>query len=735
MYEDNPNFLRQVDYLTRAIRTQKWNTVDDWLKDPNIDLAKKQIVLKSKCLTDQTFFGAHANPFHWACLFEAPSHILNRMIDVGGEDMLADKDTVYKSNGLIWAATNRGSLDVVQNIVSVDKNLITGTNRFGNNAVHMACRFNTDYEVIHFLFKTGGPEILTARNDFGEIPLHHACRYHFDLKVTKEMVSGPQGQMELLKIRDSNGLSSLAHAFEGEGSKELINFLLDEFDDHSGDDLLHKNTGSMLTWTNAQPQSIKAEFLKKHFIRRVLNSYFSHPLFLGILMCDFYSQLVLVWVYSFGIGAPIIQGSKALDNGHYFLLNIAIAWRVLREVLQIMTKPLDLYIVEAKYLMDITLLILVLRSSFSLSQAQELTNSEGVWICITTGFVWIHLIMVMSRLRYEVAVFVRAVKQIIFKLVPFYLITMLVVFSFGNMFYIATLVEKRECPINDNDIAILEGWTCNIWESYFTTFTMLLSTDWIYFNQPSLSLSTVIAMTFATIIGILLLNILIAEIGVVWSDVTEMGRLAFWSIRLSFIVEISLSFSSLCRLDARMISSSFESKALSSAESTRRIHLNSLSVVRYKDMESTLKVSPEERQFFLWYRNFTDANKPSFWTRMKVFLTRASISEILVPGKSFERVLSTNLQLSRVLLLLFYPVIPISLAITFTLGLLSWGFLWPRPMKKFLFDGPVVETADVRKTVEDTKESITKLKEEVEEMQMKLDRVVDLLKKSRDEWS
>ncbi len=732
----DPQYFREIATITRAINRRRWMIVEDWLNDANIDIDSKRVILKSKCLSESTFFGAYGNPFHWACLFEAPSHILVAMLDLGGVEMLEDKDTSFKANGLLWAVANRISLEVIKKIVELEGSILASTNKDGDNSLHLSCKYNADLEVVKFIIEEGGSDILTARNEEGQIPLHYACRFHTDQNVAKEMLYGSHGQKILLEVKDSNGLSCLAHAFDGDGDKDLIKFLFDEFENHDGDDLLHKNTISMLIWTNNQPKEVKEEFLRKPFIRRVLNSYFSHPLFLGTLMSDFYIQVYLVWVFSFCISPKIVQGAENLDHTIYIILNVSIGWKVLREMFQALTTPFNIYSAEGKRLLDITLLFLVLRSTIILRKPHKLTQLEGIWICITTGFVWIHLIMVLGRLRQEVAVFVRAVKEIIYQLVPFYLITMLVVFSFGNMFYIATLVENRDCHHKDDSEGILEGWTCTTAESYFTTFTMLLSSDWIYFNEPTLSLSTVLAMTFATIIGILLLNILIAEIGVVWGSSTTLGRIAFWAIRLSFIVEVSLSFNGICGLDTRRMvtPTKCDSKNLKSENSVRhtsRISFHTLRALDYKDMESNFDISAEERHFFIWYRRFLDVKKPPFLTRMKVFFTRAPLQEILIPSRAFEKALSTNPQISRALIIALYPIMPISIALTFIIGLFSWGFLWPSWMKENLFHGTINEPIDVGKNVEDTKESVKDLEEKMKNLQYQLDLMVDLLQEGQ----
>jgi ankyrin repeat protein len=725
----------EADHLSGYILHKQWTKLKEWIDDiqTNSSAERKRMVLQTVSSKEQHLNGHHLNPFHWALFAQVDNELLLKMIDIGGKGMLETVDADYESHSLIWAATNRIGLEVMQKIILVGGDaLIQATNRRGNNALHMACRFDQDYEIIHFLVEKGGMEALTARNEFGELPVHLACQCHFDTRVIELLIKRSCLDLRNSSLRDlvdKNGFSPIDHAFNSSGSKEVINYLLELFHDDKGDKMIHKNAVAMLSWIQEQREEDKHEFLRKPFVRRVLNKYSINPLYLSILMVDVYMQLVLVGIFSFGIHAKDIKLSEPLDSKIFFLLNVAVAWRTIREVLQWYSRPLKDRLSNWPGFVS---LILLVGSSAFLSVDRPLYSYEGSWICITTGVVWLNLIVVISNLRFEISVFVAAIRKIVVQLIPFLLTTGTIILAFGNMFYIARLVEDRECISPDDESGLLEGWFCTVQDSYFTTFTMFLSTDWVYFNRPAISLSIVLAYLFALVTGILLMNILIAEISNVYTDMREKGRLAFWSNRLSCVVEISHSFSGILRLEAKNLTKRpKDEKTLAQG----RIIFSNISTWIYRELDKTTE---EEKIFFLWFLRAKDVEKPNFISRMRVFLRRASIEDILFPGKAFERVVSDNTLFSRVLLSISYPIIPFLLTIQFLLGCVSFGLLWPYWMKKMMFAAPIAEPNQINENVIIAQYStrVEELEKKVDSMENKLDRILNAVeRRAPDEYS
>ncbi len=481
-FEDDPwnnnasSNWEEYGRLIAAIRNEHWTDVDDWIASEKTSADEKRRIMLTRS-KDYVFATSRAIPFHWACFYEAPDEILLKFIDLGGKDIAVQTDDNYGSNSLIWAVINRVSLDVVKKLVSLKADLpIMTTSQSGDNALHMACRFDQDLAVIKHLVRTGAPfDIVHQRNkEFGELPIHVASSNHMDVRVIQLLLNGDDGgDEETVKDKDGEGLSPLIHAYRDGAPPEIVEFLMDKYTKYQkGDNIVqvrHETALQMMKWASKQDGDVLKQFLSRPFVRKILNNYFIRPLYLGTLMCDLYVQIALVWVYT-NINQEIILGSEMINSFGLAVLYFGSAWRILREILQMLSIPLNLYVRDIWNYLDLLLIHFTVRSAFFFSHQHPLTGYEAGILTIATGFVWFHFILVLSNLRYEVCVFVFALQNVVLKLFPFYITSLIIVFSFGNMFYIANVIDNKDCEREGAN----EGFLCTLPESYFTTFTMLL---------------------------------------------------------------------------------------------------------------------------------------------------------------------------------------------------------------------------------------------------------------------
>jgi len=703
--------LDEHDRLIEWISNENWEEIRNWLKAESSSSSGsyRGIMLTQSKLC--VLPNVHAIPFQWACMQVAPEDILLKFIEIGGKELALAVDSLFGSNSLIWASTNQVKLEVIEKLTSIQdlNNLVMVTNKYKNNALHMACRFQQTFSVIQHLVQKGAPyEIIHKKNEFGELPLHLASSHHTDTDVLELLVNEVDGG-KTLKEKDEEGFNPLVHAYKYDAPTEIVEYLADKIldaDDFSNDtssirkgkvQVKHKTALVMLTWASKQNDEVLQRLLSQAFVRNVLNGYFIHPLFLSILMCDLYMQLILVSVYSFSINKDIIYGSGALRGAELVCLLIALSWKLVREGMQIVTIPFNLYVADIWNWLDILLLILTAPTLYTLSYQHELGATEGLLLTLTTGIVWLHLILVLSNLFFEVCVFTVALRNVVLKLFPFFITTLFIVFSFGNMFYIANAIETKGCLDDEGEGGVYEGWLCTLPDSYFTTFTMLLGANWIKFGQPSLKVTTLLSMAFAIIIGLILLNILIAEIGNVYTEMRERGRHSFWTNRLSFITEICFA------LPMRYVPSLIQLK--DSSELTR-FDFNGQTVGNwdYKELDTMRRqrtISQEEMNFFLWWREKKDVKTPSLHARVKVFMKRSPFIDMVLPGRVLERVLSKAKRaeptpyLIRVMIICVSPFNFAAMLLTFAVGLVTFGMAWPKSLKRHLFFGPVSLTNKV----------------------------------------
>ena len=80
------------------------------------------------------------------------------------------------------------------------------------------------------------------------------------------------------------------------------------------------------------------------------------------------------------------------------------------------------------------------------------------------------------------------------------------------------------------------GWTCTRYDSFVSSLEMLLNGEWFFFGDFPRSKNSVVSMLYAFIIGVILLNIIIAVIIGAFERIKDNSEKAFWSNRYFFLV-------------------------------------------------------------------------------------------------------------------------------------------------------------------------------------------------------
>jgi len=306
---------------------------------------------------------------------------------------------------------------------------------------------------------------------------------------------------------------------------------------------------------------------------------------------------------------------------------------------------------------------------------------------------WTELLLVIGQLNYSVSVFTYAFVQIILELAPFALTSSLVVLAFSQVYFIAGS-DLDICKTDESST-----WQCSETSSLFQSFSMLLTTDYQFMqweDPKDQTLLSIISFAFAIVVGILLLNILIAIVNNQFTRVSEESENAFWTTRLDFMNEINAIYTSMIRLVC-----SGKSDDKTTGGDTYDLYRFRFDFIQYDD--DWVKLVDENdlhiNNFFKWWYYAWKKECPPLSTRLMYFYTHASMSEILFPGKVFHNVLFglkyneeiKGLRLSVALFLsLFHMIIGlITMIVIFVLGLFTWGILWPKEINKVLFFGPV----------------------------------------------
>jgi len=125
------------------------------------------------------------------------------------------------------AVAKKVSVDFVKLLIeSGSPDLFTNEDKYGNNLLHLACRFNAPVKVVELLLDNGPEGMIIAKNMYGYTPLHLAAQYKASTEIVQILLdSGPDN---IVTYQDNDGYTPLHLACQFEASVQVVQALLDK---------------------------------------------------------------------------------------------------------------------------------------------------------------------------------------------------------------------------------------------------------------------------------------------------------------------------------------------------------------------------------------------------------------------------------------------------------------------------------------------------------------------------
>lgn len=343
-------------------------------------------------------------------------------------------------------------------------------------------------------------------------------------------------------------------------------------------------------------------------------------------------------------------------------------------------------------------------------------------------------------------------------LLPFLIVTAFIVMAFAHMFHIAGPPSGIYCPAStmeklENIEYQAGGWTCQLKDSYFQSFAMLLSGDFLFFEKPNGKWSA-LTFIFAIVIGIVMLNVLIAIVNDSLMENQKRSQDGFWLGRLEFLCSIK----DILRFISSTHNNSIENDEMrvlkvlfnGSTKPSRRVfsYADKRDIKEWGNNSICLKL-------LYWFERglIGEESQMPLWQRIRAFLQVAVWNEIIsippslgmvkvIAGVHRREAMTASQKLrAQFLCYLIFILVVIFTPFVFIAGLISAGQSWPHDFKAFLFFGPVAENnkeveferngivrsenviaSDLKLVVERITEQQNKLRDEVHEIKDEMDK-------------
>lgn len=676
------------------------------------------------------------------CARGAPANMITPFLLRGGKEILAERRA--NNISVLHAACNTDDarLETIETLLNIGgRALLFAEDASGRKAIHYAMEHDIDVDIFKVLLKKGRYELAISRNRHQNNALHMICS-NTPLEAINLIAAYSRGITCFQKDADGDTPLDCLIQHNSDFAPKHIHLLQDIMYgyDRAGSTI----SDHTLAAVRDTPDEKRELIIRGKYIRSAMNHLAVTPFALWVIFSDVIMQIVILWIYSFDIDQNRNNNSGS-PNGFNLsvvsrtLLCLSFGWGIIREGTQLYYSNFWDYIGDPSNMIDTLQIGLV---SFTITTFHATFQQDTLLFLLICciGISWLRLVFIFGNIIYKIKVFNFALVSITRKLVPFIFVTVIVTISFAHMYYATGPPPSIQCPNGSEskltDYEYIEGgWACKLSDAYFKSFTMLFNGDFAYLDKGS-GVSSTLSMIFAGVIGIVLLNILIAVVNDSFVKVEGDSEKAFWLGRFLFVNELT---------DFKNFFKSLFPCWKKSESEQKQNELDALKMIASNN--ASLHGKPSRHKFSCWddrnagewkhYQNCYnlldwydggDSDKPSFYIRLFAFFKVAQWSEILPPSQGFRKVIAgvqRNENIDSLIpgisawgfsLLIFVAICALT-PIIFFLGLVSCGVLWPMEFKEAIFFGPL-ETKQVQVQKNDIIDIERKMSSKMEKIRM-----------------
>jgi len=460
------------------------------------------------------------------------------------------------------------------------------------------------------------------------------------------------------------------------------------------------------TWVRSlsdERKSLLYESEAASFANTLLKKAFTKPKNLAVIMSDLYIQVIIV------ILLCLLNERQYDDKNIIPFLIICFFWVLFRECVQRNANDFKTYLTTPSNLVDTIQTILVFLTIVSRDHP---INPSLYAMCMS----WVALIFKLSNLIFPLAVFMTAFVEIVKELVSLVLTAILLLLMFAHAF--RGIYSKDECihdysrykddyPGYEETEHFNNGWkTCRVWDSYINSFQMFFFDDNWNFGERS---EILVMFIFALVIGVFLLNMVIAVVSNKFTEVHANANFVFWGHRLDLLTDIEAIWDLFPFLEEGIKICLI---IFPGPNSITRFSFAELSSLKYVHEIAMLldddKVdNDEEKQYLYWWfsaKGYGGKCPSSLWVRIRVFYKYSIWEDIFYPGRVYTKVALGYkyyydliekatfswrffaigaFKIATWFLFMGHVLIFIVLSVG---GVFSFGLLWPTPMIEYLMN-------------------------------------------------
>jgi hypothetical protein len=322
-------------------------------------------------------------------------------------------------------------------------------------------------------------------------------------------------------------------------------------------------TADFFTALQSLPDWLSETAVVMPVVQHLLNDKISQRFPTGVLMSDFYFQVLVIVFYSWTVPSAIDRRfdeddpnfGEPIDFKRLVPLYIGASYFLIREIIQILSlislNSFHIWVYDPSNWLNVvyTIVIYFWTIQMDLGNGEKESFRTGTALCVV--FLWLKLLGFLRNMMIDFAVFVGGVFYVVQRLVAFLLALSIIMIAFSQMFFTIYRQSDPYCKDAPNDYISDELFYANLqceqnelrpycdrWDAFLNSLTMLIGeVDSAQFQGSGSAIALFVVFMFLVVI--LLANVLIAIVTDSYKVIQDQrAAIVFWTNRLDFIAEM-----------------------------------------------------------------------------------------------------------------------------------------------------------------------------------------------------
>lgn len=392
---------------------------------------------------------------------------------------------------------------------------------YNRTPLHWTVFYDATLETVNALKDLSPSHALDMRDNLNKRPFELAISEGTSMEIVEALLPGSIPDFETVemnivrsciykKVRSSNTVAGPALGNEFKDHPSLGTGISQDEEDEFADMLRYDVSSKSIPY-------LAKQLAMKPNLQKILIAKSCQTVPTVVLMLDFYACILLI--LSFRECSTFYLEIEATPSSApiwLYVLALTVGYMSMREICQMYAGGL-IWITSFWNYLDLSIIVVVAWCGLKM-RVNDTGSYFPTLVVYATALIWMNALVFLRSTFLRFAIFVNGLMTIVGDLIPFLIVTLIMLLAFGEMYMVDSLANGTCANSEEGGLSF-----CTFGGALFSTYALFVGGIAIE-EFASTTTMRIISIAFGFFVAVILLNVVIAIVSSSWESVSEKGK-------------------------------------------------------------------------------------------------------------------------------------------------------------------------------------------------------------------